>query len=249
MTGELIKMKIIACTDAQYTEDSSLPPYLVMVNPDKYTIEHTVDFNLTQPIGSSGTPAQYQRTRPQAMNFNFMFDGTGILNAGGGLLNNLLNPAAISVPMVGPFASETEFDLPAEIQKFKDRVLTFQGDRHEPRYVKLVWGTLLFKGRLSSMKIEYKLFKPDGTPIRAVATCTFTAATDPELLTAEENRKSPDITHLRKVRDRDHLDQMAHEVYGDASRYLEVATANELTSIRKLKTGTVLRFPPIEKTS
>jgi phage tail protein X len=249
MTGELVKMKIVACTDSAYTEDSATPPYVVMANPEKYTIDHSIDFNLTQGQGTSGGDARYNRTRPQTMNFDFIFDGTGILNAAGGLLGNLTNPAAISVPLVGPFASETAFNLVAEIEKFKACVLEFRGDHHEPRYVKLVWGTLLFKGRLSSLKIDYKLFRPDGTPLRAVATCSFTDSIDDELRAAKERRQSADITHIRKVNEGDHLDQLAFDVYGDSSRYIEVAKANGITNFRKLKTGLLLSFPPIEKTT
>jgi len=249
MTGELVKMKIVACTDSAYTEDSATPPYVVMANPEKYTIDHSIDFNLTQGQGTSGGDARYNRTRPQTMNFDFIFDGTGILNAAGGLLGNLTNPAAISVPLVGPFASETAFNLVAEIEKFKACVLEFRGDHHEPRYVKLVWGTLLFKGRLSSLKIDYKLFRPDGTPLRAVATCSFTDSIDDELRAAKERRQSADITHIRKVNEGDHLDQLAFDVYGDSSRYIEVAKANGITNFRKLKTGLQLSFPPIEKTT
>ena len=249
MAGELVKMKIVACTDSTYTEDKATPAYVVMANPEKYTIDHSIDFNLTQGQGTSSSDAKYNRTRPQTMNFDFIFDGTGILNAAGGLLGNLTNPSAISIPLVGPFASETSFDLVAEIEKFKACVLEFKGDHHEPRYVKLVWGTLLFKGRLTSLKIDYKLFKPDGTPIRAVANCSFTDAIDDELRAAKEKKQSPDITHLRKVNEGDHLDQMSFEVYGDSSLYIEVAKANGVTNFRKLKTGSQLSFPPVQKTS
>lgn len=101
MAGELVKMKIVACTDSAYTEDKATPAYVVMANPEKYTIDHSIDFNLTQGQGTSSSDAKYNRTRPQTMNFDFIFDGTGILNAAGGLLGNLTNPAAISVPLVG----------------------------------------------------------------------------------------------------------------------------------------------------
>lgn len=70
-------------------------------------------------------------------------------------------------------------------------MLEFKGDHHEPRYVKLVWGTLLFKGRLTSLKIDYKLFKPDGTPLRAVVNCSFTDAIDDELRSAKEKGNRP----------------------------------------------------------
>ncbi len=241
MTGQLIKMKIIPCVDVQFNEDGTLSPFTVLVNPEKYSTYVEVQLNYQAAIGSSGINPLFNRILPQTLDFNFIFDGTGILSSGSGFLSN--------IPLVGPLASNATSTIVEEIENFKNVVITYHGDSHEPRYIKLIWGTLIFKGRLTSLQFDYNLFKPDGTPIRAVANCSFVGAIEENLRVALEQRQSPDITHLYKVNEGDHLDQMSHKIYGDPSFYLEVAKANGLTNFRKLKTGAQLVFPPVEKTS
>jgi nucleoid-associated protein YgaU len=64
-----------------------------------------------------------------------------------------------------------------------------------------------------------------------------------------ENNSSPDLTHIRMVKDGDTLPLMSFRIYGDSKYYLEVAKANNITNFRKLTVGRKIFFPPIEKTS
>jgi len=64
--------------------------------------------------------------------------------------------------------------------------------------VRVLWGTLIFYGRMSSMSVQHTLFKPSGDPLRAKVDLTFV-----EFISAKEadllaNRSSPDLTHLSK---------------------------------------------------
>ena len=107
----------------------------------------------------------------------------------------------------------------------------------------------MFKGALTEMNIEFKLFKPDGTPIRAVAKAKFTGFVEDDLRAAKENNKSPDLTHLRTVKEGDTLPLMSFRIYGDSKYYLEVAKVNNIINFRKLKTGQEIFFPPLQKQS
>jgi len=98
------------------------------------------------------------------------------------------------------------------------------------------------------MTLNYKLFKPDGTPIRATANCTFREIVEENLRVAQENSQSPDLTHIRQVKDGDTLPLMCYRIYGDSSWYLEIARVNKMKSFRELKTGDKIFFPPIDKT-
>ncbi len=95
------------------------------------------------------------------------------------------------------------------------------------------------------MNIDYKLFNPNGSPIRAVVKVKFISATDAELTAAKENKKSPDLTHVRMVKEGDTLPLMTFRIYGDSKYYLEVAKANKIQNFRKLKVGQEIFFPPI----
>ena len=107
----------------------------------------------------------------------------------------------------------------------------------------LVWGELSFSCVLTSVSYEFKLFNPDGTPLRANANCAFQEAmTDAERELAEAN-SSTDLNHLREVREGDKLPLMSHKVYGDAKHYLAVAHHNMIVNFRRLKPGARLEMP------
>ena len=69
--------------------------------------------------------------------------------------------------------------------------------KHKPNYLIITWGSLSFRCFLTSMDVEYKLFKPDGTPLRAMVKATFKRFIEAEERVAEENNNSPDLTHYR----------------------------------------------------
>jgi hypothetical protein len=235
--GQLKKLKIKAYTDAEFKKPLADGEYEAQVNPETYTIAKTIEYNQDQAQGTDALQQRYAKTVPQNMDFEFVFDGTGVLPAGGIPFASSIISAAKPVNIVDAIA------------KFKKVVYDYNGDNHEPPYVKLYWGTLLFKGRLTNLSITYKLFKPDGTPIRAVAKCTFQGSVDDTIRVAITNPSSPDLTHLRTVMEGDTLPLMTYRIYDDASLYLEVARVNKLTNFRKLVVGQQLFFPPIENLS
>ena len=62
-----------------------------------------------------------------------------------------------------------------------------------------------------------------------------------------DNDSSPDLTHLRDVRDGDTLPLLAYDIYGNAQLYLEVARVNKLVNFRRLRSASRLSFPPLDK--
>jgi nucleoid-associated protein YgaU len=101
---------------------------------------------------------------------------------------------------------------------------------------------------LKDLQINYTLFAPDGKPLRAKISATFVNYIEQVRRVREEGKKSPDVTHLRKVKAGDTLPLMTHEIYADPSYYLQVAKVNGLVNFRRLAANTDLRFPPIERT-
>ena len=99
------------------------------------------------------------------------------------------------------------------------------------------------------MDVTFKLFKPSGMPLRATARAKFKGFVENNLRVAIENNSSPDLTHVRIVKEGDTLPLMAFRIYGDSKYYLEVAKANSITNFRKLKVGQQIFFPPINKVS
>ena len=95
------------------------------------------------------------------------------------------------------------------------------------------------------MSVTYKLFRPDGTPVRAVAKATFVEVVSDELAKLKADKRSADLTHVRTVVAGDNLPLLCHQIYGDATRYQAVAEANKLVNFRTLRVGQQLFFPPL----
>jgi hypothetical protein len=141
------------------------------------------------------------------------------------------------------------FNVMDEIQKFNRLVYEYAGELHRPRQVLLVWGTLVFPCVLTAVNYRFTLFKPDGTPLRAVANCSFREAVPDAQRVRAENPSSSDLTHLREVREGDNLPLLTYRIYGNAELYLEVARVNKLINFRRLRVGSRVAFPPVDKES
>lgn len=222
--GQLEKMKIYAYNNPELSAQHQVgEPFVAMMNPEAYSIDTKMEFNLRQGQGTSGNTPRFEQKPPEEMAFEFLFDNTGIIDG---------SPAE---------------NLTQRLQDFQAFLMGYDGSTHEPKFFKLVWGTLLFKGRCTGLNINYKLFNPDGAPIRAVCKVTLKEFKEENLRVAEENNQSPDLTHYRLVKKGDTLPLMCYRIYGDSRHYLAVARANKLTNFRNLTVGEEIFFPPFDK--
>jgi len=231
--GELKKMKIIGYTDITFKKKTG-QEYEVIVNPENYSISYETIINGNDAQGSSLPLLQYNQQSSQILSFKFLFDGTGVLKKG-----NMAGVAVPGLPSKKP-------DVVKEIDDFKKAVYDFRSDNHQPPFVQLQWGPLLFNCVLTNMDISFKLFRPDGWPLRAEAQCTFRSAIDKNKMEEIKNKKSPDLTHSLVVAEGDTLPLLCYRQYGDSKYYYEVARFNGLTDIKQLTPGIKLLFPPLK---
>lgn len=235
--GQLQKMKLVAYDDISFNNESGLE-YEVLINPESYALNYGTEVNQRSAQGSSETITSFNKRSPQSLSFKFLFDGTGVVKrGGGGLLSGLAVPG---LPADKP-------DVVQDFQKFKNVVYQYSGGTHQPRFVQLRWGPLLYNCQATKMTITFKLFNPDGSPLRAEADCTFQGVIDENKLATIENRKSPDLTHVRTVIEGDTLPLLCYREYGDSKYYYEVAQFNQLTDFKQLIPGTKITFPPLSK--
>lgn len=229
-SGKHGKMLILAFADSKTAESGGLAEaddsFEATINPETYTLDYKLKFSkVGQGQGTSGTQLKYEYTEPAEMSFEFLFDNTGIID------------------------DRPRESVADDIRRFREVLVDYKGDAHEPRHFKLVWGeNSIFKGRATEVSVTYKLFNSDGTPIRATAKVTFKSSIEEQKRAAQEDNKSPDLTQSRIVKAGDTLPQLCFLVYGDPRYYLQVAGENRLDDFRRLVPGTTLRFPPISKT-
>lgn len=225
--GQLEKMRILAFNNPDLADNHQVgEAFTALMNPESYTLDYKVTFNESQGQGTSGTQQRFFAKPPEELQFEFLFDDTGLIDG---------NPR--------------DNGIYQEVEDLKKMLIENDADSHEPRHFKLIWGQFIFKGRCTGININYKLFKPDGTPIRAVCKVSFKGSVEETLRVTLENAQSPDLTHYRIVNRGETLPWLCYQVYGDPKFYLEVARVNGISDFRNLPAGTQLSFPPIAKSS
>jgi hypothetical protein len=217
LLGKLEKLIIEAYSDPEYNDKTG--EFKAMFNPEQYAVKYEVESDETSGSGTSGSAPTFQRLKPQDLTLDFTIDGTG--------------------------ATGESVDVPDKIEEFLAVAYEYQGDEHRPRYLKIIWGTLIFKSVLKTANIQHSLFNPEGKSLRAKITATFTGFIEDNLRASQEDSSSPDLTHMREVKDGDTLPLMTYRIYGDSNYYFQVAKANGLTNLKRLRTGQKIYFPPL----
>jgi hypothetical protein len=216
--GTLEHLVIKAYEQADYS-GSEIGQFEAFVNPNEITLSYEVEYDSAQGSGTTSSPQTFKRMKPGDLTLALFLDGTG--------------------------ATGRPLDVQQKVEEFQT-VTGYNGNIHRPNYLKVGWGTLSIKTCvLKTASVVYKLFKPDGVPLRAVITATFTDNSDDQTRVALAQDQSPDLTHLRIVKAGDNLPSMCFSVYGNPRLYLEVAKANGIDAFRNLKPGMRVVFPPL----
>jgi hypothetical protein len=219
-TGLLSKMVLVGYKDQQFQNPSG-DVYVVLINPESYSLSYGNLVNSKSAQGASEQVTTFNKRAPQSLTFKFLFDGTGVIRGG-------------APPM----------DVALDLAYFKKVVYGYESTTHQPPFVQLRWGNLCYNCQLIRMTVNFKVFKPDGTPLRAEADCTFNGVVDDEKLALFEDPESPDLTHIRTVAAGDTLSLLCYREYGDSKYYYQVANYNNLTDFKQLTPGMKLLFPP-----
>ena len=219
----LAKLTIVGYKDEKYSSKNG-DPFIVMINPSNYDHSFSITYSEEESPGKAAKTSKFKAVGPESVSLTFILDDTG------------------AVPRNEENKGKTVAKM---IKELKDVVYKYYGESHEPNYVLLKWGTLLFKSRLDSLKIDYQMFKPNGVPLRAKITMSFKGFVDPVKESQLANRSSPDLTHIVTVKEGDNLPFLCNKIYKDSKYYLRVAELNNLVSIRRLEVGSKLIFPPL----
>lgn len=150
-------------------------------------------------------------------------------------------PMAFPLPILSPGTS-----IYPSILYFKKLFVLPNNETHSRNYIKGIWGLgdLTIFGRVKSFTYDYNFFTSSGVPLRASCEVFIEEVPAQSFLSYF---MSPDITRIPKIKESDNLVDFCEKYYNDKNYYLKVAEHNNLSSFRKLKTGSNLEFPPIKK--
>jgi len=229
--GPIEKVSIFAYVDKDFQrKNTALPqPFYLPINPENYSKSLKVETDNRRGQGNQGTDPRYNSTAPEELKLDFLFDGTGAIEG-------------------YKHTDQSNKSVKAQLELFLKVVYKMEGEIHRPNFLKIHWGKyLVFPCVVSNINIQYTLFEANGDPLRVKISATFLKYQAEKERTARERTNSPDLTHIRTTKAGDRLDLMTHAIYNDTRFLLQVARVNNLGTIRKIKPGVQLRFPPVEK--
>ncbi|MFT3681156.1 MAG: hypothetical protein QM791_12840 [Ferruginibacter sp.] len=220
MTG-FEKLTIIGLTEV--TESSITIPfskYTVMFNPEKFSITQHVYTQPSDAKGETGSEQRFDKITARAFSLEFVIDATG--------------------------ASGERREVESDIKLLKLTV-GYIGQTHRTTFLIVNWGSFIVRCVLKSLTVNYTLFNAGGIPLRATINASFEEYTTTELQQLQNFLSSPDVTHVRTVKEGDKLDLMSYRIYKDSKYYMELARVNNLHQFRRLRAGSDIFFPPLEK--
>jgi nucleoid-associated protein YgaU len=247
-TGTLEKLTIVAFKDAKLTEVTG--SFIAMFNPSTFSVNASNTFDDAKQPAKGKSDQKLKERQPRSLSFELFFDGTvasptsnykgpdfsklSLSSTGKVIANDFLNSA--------PNEAVTK-----SIDAFMKTTFLMDDKIHRPPFLAIIWGTFLFSCVFESANVTYSLFQNDGKPLRAKISVSAKEHITEAKLNEILKLKSPDLTQSRTVLAGDTLPNLAKKTYGDEKLYLELARVNNIKNYRRLKPGTQLIFPPIEK--
>ncbi len=193
-------------------------------NPAEYTISKSNKWTVKPVVGQGMPTAQFGGGDAQKLTLDLLFDDADRPDGDvRGITNSLF--AAMSV----------------------DKAYASGKNSGRPPMIEFGWGaTTTFKAVCDSLKVQFLLFRPNGTPVRAKATVSLIQA-EPTVGKGPQNPTTRGVAGLRThvVRDGDSIQSVAHSAYGDATQWRRIAEANGIDDPMSLSRGTVLSIPTL----
>ncbi len=216
-SGKRVKIVIDAYEKPDFT--SSVGSYEFQINPEKYEKSAMPTAKKNTQVLSGGESAPTNKPADiEILKIVFYVDATGVV----------------------PGCDDVE----ANIKSLRKLCLETNGNIHRANYLKLRWSAnFMFPCLMKELKVDFQIFKPDGTPVRAKLEAVFEEFIDPATKAKLNNKSSPDMTHVKTVVDGDNLPQLCYQVYGDPKYYIQVAAYNKLSSVTQLTPNQKIIFP------
>ncbi|MCC8186749.1 MAG: hypothetical protein LIP08_04355 [Bacteroides sp.] len=206
----LVKLQIQGYADELFNK--RVATFDVQINPASLKLDRSVNYTNTQ---ASGEPQKqkFNNLPFSTLSFDLIFDDTGFVENKQGKINDRIN-------------------------RLEKAIYSINGETHEPNYTLLVWGDLVFKGRLSSLNYDYSVFKPDGAPLRVKISLKFVGHKE------GREKKSPDLSRIIVLKAGESIPWLCQKYYNDPSYCVEIARINRLKGFRDVSPGTRLLSPP-----
>jgi LysM repeat protein len=209
--------------------DGTIP---VFFNPSEYSISKANDWKYDKVTGTSFPPAQFGGGNPRELSLSLLLDAS--------LLGKEAHVRAVTNRL---------FKM-MEVKGGSGA----GGANSVPPFVTFHWGKeTTFKSVCTQLTVAYKLFRPNGDPIRADVKMTLKQAETASTASANgANRGTNPTTRanaghgVHTVKDGDSLASIAYQAYGDATVWRAIADANDIENPLHLRRGRSLSLPKLD---
>lgn len=199
------------------------PPIKCLFNPKEYTFSKQNSWTRKNNSGSNVPPLEFGTGQPATLDMQLLFD------------------TYADRKDVRKEHTDAIWELMMVDSSLKDP----KSKKARPPKVRFQWGgTWSFDAVITKISQKFTLFLSDGTPVRATLDVTFQQIRDAKLF-QKQNPTSGGVGGERvwTVKAGDTIAWIAHRELGDPNLWRLIADANELTAVRDLTPGMVLRIP------
>ena len=198
----------------------------VLFNPREYSVAKTNAWTFKPVVGSTVPPAQFGGGNPRTLTLNGLLLDRSLAGPNGNIKDIVDKLFGLMAAPAGSNAG---------------------GAAAAPPFVTFAWGqNVTFKAVITSLTVAYKLFQPNGDPIRADVNMALTEAEQAEVKAQNPTTRAEAGLGVHTFKDGDSLQSIAYRVYGDAARWRTIAEINGIDDPLRVRRGTPLMLPRLE---
>lgn len=196
-----------------------------LFNPTEYTFAKEVGWAEAQERGADVPNLEFTGGKPATLSLKLFFD----TSADGADVRSRYTNALMKLALVN---------------KAK---LDSKTNKGRPPRVMFEWGnSWSFEAVVTSLNQSFTMFLEDGTPTRATVDLTLRQSLSPDDFPAQNPTSSGAAgVRTRVVQQRETLDLIAFEEYGNAQHWRHIAEANRIDNPMAVRPGMVLSLPPL----
>lgn len=226
---QLVKAKFVALKNPKEEADLTLlgigPEMEVFLNPKAVKITRSAVIKTDESTGTQNPP-ETRATQGKPMSLDI---GTLIFDT-----------------------YESRESVRSKYIEWFEHLVKMDPETHVQPAVRFIWGEWgnmaladdEYVFYVEEMAVNYTMFLPNGTPVRAEMTLKLKQA---HPVSKQKEKKSPDHAKLYTVRRGDTLQAIATLEYDDPSEWRRIADLNSITDPMNVKPGSKLLVPPILK--
>jgi hypothetical protein len=210
---------LMAFVKATITAEHSGEQLKVLFNPEEYSLNRDNNFASQAVPGLSSPLLQFAHGNLRTLEMELLFDTYEAKN-------------------------DKERDVRDQTQKLI-KFMEIDSTLHAPPVLLVSWASLQFRCVLTRASQKFILFLPDGRPVRARVTVSFTEFIEPGREANEVNRQTADFSKVHTVVEGETIPTIASRHYENPQLWRVIALANKIDDPRAITSGMQLRIPSL----